>query len=163
MQAIGDNVARGLGMMGALSLIRFRSNLKEPRDMIFIFAGLAIGIANGVYSYTVAIAGTLGFSMAAFALFYSPFGSDSIFDGILRFSIPTDRVSAKSIEDLLKTKCKRFNLINLREVAQGNSMHCSYQIKLNKKCSYSDLLIDIKGIETVRNVNFLLQESTVEV
>src|SRR6476469_10442732 len=33
MQAVGDNLARGIGMVGAISLLRFRSSLKDPRDM----------------------------------------------------------------------------------------------------------------------------------
>ena len=48
MMAIGNNLARGLGMMGALTIIRFRTNLKDPRDIIFIFASLATGMAAGV-------------------------------------------------------------------------------------------------------------------
>ena len=71
MQAIGDNLARGLGVMGALSIIRFRTNLNEPRDMIFLFACLAIGIANGVHSYSIVIVATFGFCLAAVTL-YSP-------------------------------------------------------------------------------------------
>ena len=150
-------------MMGALSLIRFRSNLKEPRDMIFIFAGLAIGIANGVYSYTVAVAGTMGFCFAAFCLYYSPFGSETIFDGILRLSLPNNKSSSQEVEAALKNFCRRFNLITLREGAQGESMDCSYQVKLRRKKSYTDLLLAIKEVDQARNVNFLLQESTVEI
>ena len=48
MQAIGDSLARGLGMLGALAIIRFRTNLRDPRDIIFMFAGLAAGISCGV-------------------------------------------------------------------------------------------------------------------
>ena len=46
MQAIGDNVGRGLGMMGALSVVRFRTSFKDPRDIMFIFAALgAVSVA----------------------------------------------------------------------------------------------------------------------
>ena len=48
MQAIGDSLASGLGMMGALAIIRFRTSFKDPRDIIFMFAALASGIATGV-------------------------------------------------------------------------------------------------------------------
>ena len=48
MQAIGDNVGRGLGMMGALSVVRFRTSFKDPRDIMFIFAALGAGIGCGV-------------------------------------------------------------------------------------------------------------------
>jgi len=61
MQAIGDSVARGLGMLGALAIIRFRTTLRNPRNMAFMFASIAVGIACGVYGFVIAIVGTLGF------------------------------------------------------------------------------------------------------
>lgn len=74
MQAIGDSVARGLGMLGALAIIRFRTSLRTPRNMVFTFAALAAGISCGVYGYVIGIAGTIGFCAAAFILRYSPLG-----------------------------------------------------------------------------------------
>lgn len=62
MQAIGDNVAVGLGMLGALSIIQFRTNFRDPRDIIFMFAALGTGIACGVYGFYVAILGTILFA-----------------------------------------------------------------------------------------------------
>ena len=83
MQAIGDSLASGLGMLGALAIIRFRTSLKEPRDIIFMFACLAAGIACGVNGYDIAVVGTLAFCIIAFVLHYSPFGQESYFDGML--------------------------------------------------------------------------------
>src|SRR5574344_995811 len=48
MQAIGDNVGRGLGMLGALSIVRFRTSFKDPRDIMFLFAALGAGIGCAV-------------------------------------------------------------------------------------------------------------------
>ena len=57
MLAIGDDIARGLGLVGALTLIRFRATLKDTRDLVFAFASLAIGVACGVNSLGVAVLG----------------------------------------------------------------------------------------------------------
>ena len=43
--AIGNNMARGLGIMGAMAFVRFRTPIRDPRDIIFLFASLSIGIA----------------------------------------------------------------------------------------------------------------------
>jgi hypothetical protein len=53
MQAIGDNVGRGLGMLGALSIVRFRTSFKDPRDIMFLFAAL------GLVSAAVSLLGAL--------------------------------------------------------------------------------------------------------
>ena len=61
MMAIGDNLARGLGIMGTMALVRYRTSIREPRDMVFMFAGLAVGVAAGVRSYPAALFGTAAF------------------------------------------------------------------------------------------------------
>jgi uncharacterized membrane protein len=71
MQAIGDNPVRGLGILGALAIIRFRTVFKDPRDIIFMFAAVAAGISCGVFGYGIAVVGTLGFCAAAGALFFA--------------------------------------------------------------------------------------------
>ena len=45
MLAIGNSIAAGLGIAGGLAIVRFRTALRDPRDMIFVFAGLGTGIA----------------------------------------------------------------------------------------------------------------------
>lgn len=64
MTVIGTNIALSLGMVGALSIVRFRTAIKDPRDTAFIFWGIAIGICCGVAEYFVASVGSaflLGF------------------------------------------------------------------------------------------------------
>ena len=61
MQAIGDSLARGLGMLGALAIIRFRTTLRNPRNMVFMFTSISVGIAAGVYGITIAVIGTTWF------------------------------------------------------------------------------------------------------
>src|SRR6187549_1070639 len=55
MLAIGDDVARGLGVVGALTIVRFRTTIKDTRDLMFVFASLSTGIACGVQSYAIAV------------------------------------------------------------------------------------------------------------
>ena len=89
MQAIGDSLARGLGMLGALAIIRYRVTLKTPRNMVFTFAALAAGIACGVYAFVIALTGTIGFCFIAFVLRYSPLSKANALLGLLKFDIPT--------------------------------------------------------------------------
>ena len=44
IMAIGNNMARGLGILGAMAFVRFRTPIRDPRDIIFIFASLAVGV-----------------------------------------------------------------------------------------------------------------------
>ena len=58
MNVIGNNVALSLGMVGALSIIRFRTAIKDPRDATYIFWTIAVGICCGVSEYLIAAMGT---------------------------------------------------------------------------------------------------------
>lgn len=163
MQAIGDSLARGLGMIGALAIIRFRTIFKDPRDIIFMFAALASGISCGVLAYSTGVIGTIGFCGAAFILYYTSFGQSRFFDGMLRFNIETDSPDRALLEDILKEHCKTFVLITLRDMAQGNRLDYAYHVKLKRGKNNADLVKDINKIKTIKGVSLLLQETTVEI
>lgn len=59
MTVIGNNIALSLGMVGALSIIRFRTSIKDSRDTIYIFWTIIIGITAGVGDYMVATIGSV--------------------------------------------------------------------------------------------------------
>lgn len=59
MMVIGTNLALSLGMVGALSIIRFRSAIKDPRDIGFLFWGVSVGLSAGTGSYLIAVIGSL--------------------------------------------------------------------------------------------------------
>jgi len=163
MQAIGDNLARGLGMMGALAIVRFRSSLKDPKDMIYIFMALAVGISCGVYSFSIGTIGTLGFSLAAVIINTLPFSKQSHFDGLLRFNLANNKEDKAKLNDLLDENCLHFALITLREVGQGDRLDYAYQVKLRNKKTYAGFVEELQDLETIKGVNLLLQETTVEI
>jgi hypothetical protein len=58
MNVIGNNIALSLGMVGALSIVRFRTAIKDPRDSIYIFWCIAVGICCGVTEYLIPAIGS---------------------------------------------------------------------------------------------------------
>ena len=68
LQVIGDNVASGLAMLGALNIVQFRTKLRTPRESIFMFAALGVGIACGLFGFFVALLGTFTFCLVAFTM-----------------------------------------------------------------------------------------------
>lgn len=59
MTVIGNNIALSLGMVGALSIVRFRTAIKDSRDTVYIFWTIIAGICCGVGDYSVALVGSL--------------------------------------------------------------------------------------------------------
>jgi len=84
---IGNNLAVAFGLIGALSVIRFRNVLKDTRDTAFIFIALTIGMATGTRIYVISGVGILVLSLVLLYLHWTSFGSRHTSDGFLRFTI----------------------------------------------------------------------------
>ena len=163
MQAIGDSLARGLGMLGALAIIRFRTSFRDPRDIIFMFAAMASGISCGVMGYGIAVIGTLGFCAAAVFLYFSPLGEYRYYDGLLRFNMASESAARGGLEGALKAHCRTFALITLRETTQGARLEYAYHVKLKPGLSRDGLVDAVRKLDSAKDVSLMLQETTVEV
>ena len=163
MMAIGDNLARGIGIVGSLSIIRFRTNLRDPKDLIFILAALGVGIAAGVQAYMVGVVGAVVFCGVSFFLRYVPFGERRTHDGLLRFQLPADGDQSVEVAHALKAVSQHFTLVNMRKVAQGSIVDYAYQIKFKRAKEPEALLQALGEIEGLKGLAFMNQQSTVEV
>ena len=59
IMTISGNLVLSLGMVGALSIVRFRTPIKDPVDLVFIFWAITVGIANGVSYFSISIIGSI--------------------------------------------------------------------------------------------------------
>lgn len=163
MHSIGDSLARGLGMIGALAIIRFRTNFKDAKDILFMFAALAAGIGCGVGAFSTAIIGTTCFSLTSFLLYFIPLGQSSYFDGMLRFNMENTDAAKTELENILREHCKKFALITLRDIKQGQRLDYAYHVKLKNDESRNLLIKDLsREVLSAKGVSLMLQESTVE-
>ena len=162
MQAIGDNVGRGLGMLGALSIVRFRTSFKDPRDIMFIFAALGAGIGCGVYAWGAAVGGTLAFCIVAFLLSRTGLGTKHFFDGMLRFAMPNTSEPRLETEKILRKNLKTFILITMREVNGGERIDVAYQIKLRANKPAAEVLAELAKVEGLSDIQFMMQDATTD-
>ncbi len=116
LQAIGESVAIGLGIIGALSIIRFRTSLTDPRNITFMFASIGSGIACGVMGFGIALTGTLTFCVGAIILKFSPLNNNNELIGELKIHIPEAGQLRHVIEQKLNILCNNHELIRLRFV-----------------------------------------------
>lgn len=134
MQSIGDSLARGFGIFGALAILRFRTNLISTRNISFIFAAMAAGIACGVYSFLTAIIGTLAFCLIAFFLRLTPFSRKSNLLGQLRFELPSSSPQFEPAQGIIREFCNAFVLKRYRVLyAEERGEYVEYQFELRLK------------------------------
>jgi len=163
IMAIGNNLARGLGILGTLAIVRFRTPIRDPRDIIFLFVCLAVGIACGAAVFMVAITGTIFFCLIALYLHWSPFASMRVYEGLLRFSMPTNSEARDPVKDVLSRYCSSVVLVSMREAIQGEALEYSYQVRLIDPTYQADLLDALRGIEDVDDAHLLMHRATVEI
>jgi uncharacterized membrane protein YhiD involved in acid resistance len=163
MLAIGNNLARGLGIVGTLALIRFRMQMHDSLDMVYIFASFAAGVAAGTGNFATGIIGTGAFLVIVSVLQISGFGSRHRHDGVLRLQLPTDPDSEDSLSMTLRQHCRQFSAMTVREVAQGRELERVYQVTLRNPGKESLLVKEIAAIKGARAVSVAMQEATHEI
>lgn len=163
MLAIGNNLVWGIGIVGTLAIIRFRTNLRDPRDMIFMFAALAAGIAAGVRAYAVGILGTAVFCLVSLYLNKVAFGARNHFDGLLRFTLPAASDALERAGAVLRSHCSASVLASLQQVAQGDMTEHAYQVRFRRWESRERLVRDLAQLPELTGLSLLMQETEVDV
>lgn len=161
MLAINNSIAAGLGIAGSLAIIRFRTSMRDPRDMVFVFASMGAGIAAGLKAYMAAVFGTALFCAAVYMLAYTEFGSKQQFDGLLRFSIPRS-TDGDLITNILRRYTRQFTLITLRNSAQEEVMEHAYQVEMKDQELRVQMVGDLEELPGLQEISLLMQEPTVE-
>ncbi|MCW5910973.1 MAG: DUF4956 domain-containing protein [Cyclobacteriaceae bacterium] len=148
MMAIGDSLARGLGVFGAMAIIRFRTRIDDPRDVLFLFAALSTGLAIGVYGFTISFVGSVLFCLVAFLLHFSPFKS-YVHHNHLFFSLANpDKL--ESVLTLIREYCKDYRSIAMY-VNKENALRYHYAITLKKNFSKEELMQRLLRLEGVQH------------
>ncbi len=148
MQSIGDSLALSFGIFGALAIIRFRTRISDPRDVAFIFASMAVGIACGVHSFINAILGTVAFSIIVIILRFSPFGQKTNLLCELKFELPIEN-DISIVNEILDAHKAKYSIKRIKLVATDISKNFEYEykIKFDDKQNFSTLVNELSAIE----------------
>ena len=152
----------GLGLFGVLSMIRFRSDLKTPRDLVFVMGSACVGVACGVGAILEAFLGSTIFSGVALYLYLGPFGSRTRFDGVLRFQLPADVPSEPGLSRLMRLHCRRRYLLSTADIANGTQREHVYQVKFFGDRDREDLLEALRQDFGALEARLMLQDATSE-
>ncbi|WP_019849253.1 DUF4956 domain-containing protein [Desulfitobacterium sp. PCE1] len=104
MNVIGNNIALSLGMVGALSIVRFRTAIKDPRDTAYIFWGIAVGVCCGVQEYLLSAIGS-GI-IFLFMLMFGAVKSNDRYLLVLRGESVAEQALEKAIDQIFGGKAQ---------------------------------------------------------
>jgi uncharacterized membrane protein YhiD involved in acid resistance len=127
VMAIRDNIAIALGTLGALSIARFRTAVKDPIDLVFIFWSITTGIVMGAGSYTLAFAGCFVVAAVLIIMQMLPSGGTPY---ILILNCTGDENTAAAAAFMQKS-VKRWRLKS--KVLSPNGFELTYEVTLRDK------------------------------
>ncbi len=152
MMVIGNNIARAFSLVGALAIIRFRTRLRSPWDITFVFFSLAVGIACGVLAYRVAIVGTVMVSLAVAVLWVLPLGATRGPIHMMRIDIAAYEGTEKALAAVLAKFLKMRTLIEARSLRFGETLSYRYRVVLKDEEQIEAMLRELSDIEGVERV-----------
>ena len=152
IMVIGNNLARAFALVGALSIIRFRTVVKDTKDTAFIFWSLASGMASGTGSYFLAISGTAVISMIALVLYYTNYGSIFKSEFIIQFRSRNSAKNKKNYNKIFSEYCKSSTLLNAESSGDGQSLKLSFDIVLKENKTYDEFIQKLSKVSGLSEV-----------
>lgn len=154
IMVIGNNLARAFALVGALSIIRFRTVVKDTKDTAYIFWSLAAGMAAGTGSYFLAASGTTIITMIALVLNYTNYGSILKSEFIIQFRSKNDEKNQnkKEYQKIFINFCKTSTLLNAEVSSDNLSLKLSFDIVLKEDKSYEDFIKEISKVSGLSEV-----------
>lgn len=160
MIVIGNNIAVAFGLVGAFSIIRFRSAMNDPKDIAFIFFGMAAGITSGLGYYLVAIMFTLSLVVIIYFMYAINFGKAAGIKKRLTITVPENLHDESIFNDVLAKHLHLYALRSIRTSNQGTMIELEYVIQNKPGVQDKELMDDIRQINANLNVriNYLSTE-----
>ena len=160
---IGNSLARAFALVGALSIIRFRTVVKDTKDTAYIFWSLATGMAAGTGSYFIAIAGSIIISGIALMLFYTNFGSIIKSEFIVQFRINSNDSNITSqYNRLISDFTKSHTLLSSESSGDGQTIKVSFDVVMKEEMKQNELISKISKIDGVSEVVIIAAKSDVD-
>ena len=140
VMAIGSNVALSMGMVGALSIVRFRTAVKEPLDTVYMFWAITMGILLGAKQYVISLVVVVAISLILLVLSYVHFRNPNSYLLVMHY----DEYAEGDIEAELR-RSVRFNRLRSKTVTRAGA-EMTYEVRMDQKADLVGRMLDIEGV-----------------
>ena len=162
IMTIGNSISRAFALVGALSIIRFRTVIKDPKDIVFIFWSLATGMVCGTGQYFLAFASSLIITIVAYILHKSNYGSIYKSEFILQFRFEKTDDQEASYMKKLNNFCSVSTLLNSEPSGDNKSLKITFDIVLKEEEDVNKFILDISGSKGVSEASIVAAQNDVD-
>lgn len=150
IQGVTSNIVLSLGMVGALSIVRFRAAIKDPMDIFFLFWSIAVGILCGAGLIPLAVVGSVALGVVL-VIMMSHVTSDTAYLLIVKCSSDN---SEKAIGGLLSVNMKKYT-IKSKTVTGGENIEIVYEIRLKEtNTAFVNEVSNLQGVHSAVMVSY---------
>lgn len=141
---VNGNLGAGVAVMGAFSLVRFRSVPGDSREIGSIFLAMSVGLAVGMGYLGMAAALTVVVGLATMVLVAVPFGNSSMKERELKVTIPENLDYMGIFDDIFERYTSKAKLVKVRTVNLGSLYELCYRISLRNEMEEKMMIDDIR-------------------
>ena len=154
ISVVKSSLALSLGLVGALSIIRFRAAIKEPEELAYLFLTIAIGLGLGADQTTITI---IAFIIISILLIISKKFSKKFADNQnLYLTIQSNGVQRINIDAILEILKKNCNAVDLRRLDEANEiLEASFMVEAQDFTQISKAKNELKQLNDTLKITFL--------
>lgn len=148
--AMQSSIVISLGMVGALSIVRFRNAIKSTMDLMFLFWSIGVGIIVGAGLFEIVLLMSLAVTVLMFVLEYVPMKKSPFV-----LVVNGEDMSVEEVQGIV-SKHTSYNRLKSRS-KKGNRVDVIWEIKLQES-QEEELMQALSGVEAIKNMNLLLHD-----
>lgn len=154
IRTISSNISLSLGMVGALSIVRFRTAVKEPVDTGFMFWGISAGIMSGAGLYLPALIASLGIGVLFYISYLMGFKTSSRYLLVLKYKASAHETVLKKLKTIKKFKVRSKSIF-------GSEVELSLEIdmKENKGKLETNVVDQFNGVDGIINASLIAYQN----
>lgn len=155
MLVIGESLARAFSLVGALAVVRFRTRLDNPLDIVFVFLTMAVGISCGVLAWRVGLIGTAILWLAVLIMGLIPRNRDV---HLVRCDLVAHESREDDVDKIFDKHVSQRWLEQARSLRFGETLSMWYRVSLRRTSSLEQLIRELSALEGVERVVILANE-----
>lgn len=151
IRTINSNLSLSLGMVGALSIVRFRTAIKEPLDTAFLFWAIAAGIMAGAGQYLIALLGSALIGLLFYLAYNYSAKAKHQYLLVINYNLESETNALEKLDSIKNKKLKN------KSIGAKDIVEATYEVELDNE----QVVNDIKNTHGVNSVNLIAYKNEV--
>jgi uncharacterized membrane protein YhiD involved in acid resistance len=161
-QVIGDNVARAFSLVGALSIVRFRTVVRDTQDTAYVIFSVAVGMAVGAATLWVAVGGMAIIALAAWAMRSGGSAADRPMTHKVTVRVAIGHDADQTVVSALQAHVTAWRMLGASTARQGAAIEVVYRVAVRKGTSAAAVVAALNRLEGVQGVEVAVIDENAE-